>query len=146
MSTPTEALTTSLRQHGYSLTKARQVVFIGLQGHEPQTMHELVARCPGIDRASIYRTVTLFEKLGIIQRLQIGWKYKLELTDSFAAHHHHLSCVGCGKIIPLPEDAHLENTLLSMATAHGFVAQDHQLEIRGTCLACQQITTSGVAL
>lgn len=100
-------------------------------------MHELLLACPTVDRASIYRTVALFEKLGIVQRLQIGWKYKLELTDSFIHHHHHLSCSQCGKIVALPENADLEAALLALATSRGFSAQDHQLEIRGLCGDCR---------
>ena len=72
---PLEQLMNSLKQHGQSLTKPRQVVFAALQGQEPQTMQQLVATCAGqIDRATVYRIVSLFEQLGIVQRLQIGWK------------------------------------------------------------------------
>jgi len=135
-----EILTTlrqTLKRQGYSLTSSRQKVFEALEHHEPQTMHELIVACPAIDRASVYRTIALFEKLGIIQRLQIGWKYKLELSDAFSHHHHHLSCIRCGTVVPLPEDKLLEKKLHSLAIAQGFSPQDHQLEIRGLCSACQ---------
>ncbi len=110
---------------------------MALQSHETQTMHELVARCPGIDRATMYRNVELFIELGIIQRLQIGWKYQLELTDSFVHHHHHLSCTHCGTVIALAEDTELESRLVALAASQQFVAIDHQLEIRGLCSNCQ---------
>jgi len=35
---------------------------------------------------------------------QIGWKYKLELSNAFQHHHHHLTCLQCGGVTPLPED------------------------------------------
>ena len=139
MSDATEQLETTLRRNGYSLTKPRRVVFDALQDQEPQVMQELVARCSIVDRASIYRTVSLFEQLGIIQRLQIGWKYKLELTDTFAHHHHHASCMRCGKVIPLPEDDRLEKQLYAMAKAHNFQLQSHQLELNGLCEDCQAL-------
>jgi Fur family ferric uptake transcriptional regulator len=127
----------TLKKQGFSLTKPRQVVFEVLQHHEPQTMPELVAACGGkINRASIYRTIALFERLGIAQRLQMGWKYKLELTDLFAHHHHHLTCNRCSKIIPLNEDAVLEARLRTLARAQDFAPTDHQLEIRGLCADC----------
>ena len=137
MSEPSEQFESTLKKRGYSLTAARRTVFDALQGEEPLTMHELVGRCKDIDRASIYRTIALFERLGIVQRLQMGWKYKLELTDSFVHHHHHLSCVNCGKIIALPEDDVLEARLHTLAAAKRFQPQDHQLEIRGLCVDCQ---------
>jgi Fur family ferric uptake transcriptional regulator len=139
MSEMFDLLDKALRDHGQSATRARHTVFLALQGQEPQTMHEVVTACHGkADRASVYRTIALFEKVGIVQRLQIGWKYRLELSDAFHHHHHHLSCRQCGRVIPLPEDAQLEASLAATAARHGFVMQEHQLEIQGLCNNCQQ--------
>jgi Fur family transcriptional regulator, ferric uptake regulator len=138
MSEPFNQLQQALKSSHMSSTKPRQVVFEALLDHEPQTMHQVVAGCKSlVDRASVYRTIALFERLGIVQRLQIGWKYKLELTDSYMHHHHHLSCVSCGQTIPLPEDVKLEHRLTSLARQQGFSPQDHQLEIRGLCKQCK---------
>lgn len=100
-------------------------------------MHQLVERCKSVDRASVYRCVALFERLGIIQRLQTGWKYKLELSSDFHEHHHHATCLGCGASIVLPEDAALEQRFHDMAQAHGFSVQRHQLELQGYCRSCR---------
>ncbi|HVV67402.1 MAG TPA: Fur family transcriptional regulator [Candidatus Saccharimonadales bacterium] len=126
-----------LKEQGYSLTKPRLAVFQALQGQEPQTMHELVVACRGTDRASVYRTVALFEQIGIVQRLQIGWKYKLELTDTFSHHHHHLTCTKCGRVISFDESPALEEELQRIADDKKFKIQAHQLEIQGLCPACQ---------
>lgn len=100
-------------------------------------MGQLVAACTStIDRASVYRTVSLFETLGVIQRLQIGWKYRIELSDKFQDHHHHLHCTVCGKIIVIAEDTVLEKRISSLAAYHNFTARDHQIEIRGRCESC----------
>jgi Fe2+ or Zn2+ uptake regulation protein len=131
-------LRTILLQHKLSFTAARQQVFNILADNEPLTMTELAEHCvPTIDRASAYRTIALFEQLGVVQRLQIGWKYKLELSDAFQAHHHHLTCLGCGIVTTLPEDTHIENQLTKLASQYGYSALDHQLEIKGYCPSCQ---------
>jgi Fur family ferric uptake transcriptional regulator len=131
-----------LKKRSYSVSSPRQVVFEALQNMEPQSMRELLAACqPKIDRATLYRTINLFEKLGIVQRLQIGWKYKLELSNAFQEHHHHLSCRQCGQLIPLPEDDRLEKRLHELADRVGFIPEDHQVEIRGLCKTCQQKKT-----
>ncbi len=127
----------TLKRHGQSTTAARLMVFQALQHKEPQTMREIVAACPGIDRASVYRTIALFERLGIVKRLQIGWKYKLELSDAFHAHHHHLTCLRCGRTTPLPEDRQLEARLHTLARGQDFHMKDHQLEIQGLCAQCR---------
>jgi len=129
----------TLRSHNQSVTQARNQVFLALQGQEPQTMHELVEQCkPYMDRASVYRVINLFESLGIVQRLQIGWKYKLELSDSFHYHHHHATCNRCGQTIALPDDLQLENRIDLLALQSGFYSQTHQIEIRGLCLNCSK--------
>lgn len=124
-----------LKASGQSVTTARLKVFAVLAGQEPLGMHELVGKLPDVDRASVYRTVTLFERLGIVQRLHTGWKYKLELTDKFAAHHHHLTCTRCGRAFPIRE-AELEQVIDNLAAAHHFTASAHQIEIQGVCSNC----------
>jgi Fur family ferric uptake transcriptional regulator len=137
MADPLLQLKKTLKAHHQSLTAPRLRVFEALQDHEPQTMHDLVTTCQtSADRASVYRTVALFEQLGIVQRLHMGWKYKLELSDAFSHHHHHLTCTNCGRIIPLPEDDQLETRLRELARQLDFQPQDHQIEIHGLCQAC----------
>jgi Fur family ferric uptake transcriptional regulator len=134
---PQEQFRTVLKTAAYSLTKTRRLVFAALQDKEPQTMHEVVAGCYGqANRASVYRTIKLFEELGIVQRLQIGWKYKLELSDRFHHHHHHLTCQKCGQTFALPSDEKLEQRLRQLARQQNFQMQGHQLEIQGLCSTC----------
>lgn len=128
-----------LREHGYSMTRPRYVVFEVLENKEAMTMAELVENCQGrLDRATVYRTVTLFEELDIIVRVQIGWKYRLELSDRFSHHHHHLTCNTCGRVLSLTEDVELESRLHALAQLYHFKPSDHQIEIRGLCRNCQQ--------
>lgn len=129
-------LHTTLKSAGFSVTTPRAAIFSALQNHEPQSIGELAQACPAIDRATLYRTIELFEKLGIVRRLYIGWKYKLELTDTFSHHHHHFACTGCGKVTILQEDQRIEKYLTTLAKAEGFVARDHEIEIRGLCANC----------
>jgi Fur family ferric uptake transcriptional regulator len=125
-----------LKKHGYSLTPARLKLFSTLQNHNASTMAELTALLREYDRATVYRTVELFEKLGIISRVQLGWKHKLELSDMFHHHHHHLSCTNCGQVIVLHEDSTLEQHIKTLSMHSDFTATDHQLEIRGLCQDC----------
>jgi Fur family ferric uptake transcriptional regulator len=77
--------------------------------------------------------------LGIVQRLQIGWKYKLELSDSFHEHHHHLTCSRCGQVTPFEENVAIENKLEELAKKEKFTMTGHQLEIQGICQKCALI-------
>lgn len=127
-----------LRTNDFSVTKARLLVFDLLLGKEPQTMHELYDLVDGrIDRASLYRVIDLFERLGVVERLQSGWKYKLELSDSFSLHHHHITCVTCGKVLPITEEEDIESLISKLADRYGVQAVRHQLEIQGVCQDCR---------
>lgn len=127
-----------LRANGHSITATRSMVFGAIKAHGPLTISDLVARCSGTDRASVYRSVQLFETLGIARRLYSGWKYKVELTDIFGHHHHHATCSICGRIIPLAEDEALEMALKHLAAQHGFALNGHEIELNGVCEQCRK--------
>lgn len=140
---PITVLKATLERHQQNITAPRLTVFKALLHGGPLTIAELIRACsPGIDRASVYRTVALFERLNIVKRLQIGWKYRLEVSDDFQHHHHHFHCLGCGKVIAMPEDAALEKRLQLLADEQGFTPEDHQLEIRGLCKNCREKSRS----
>lgn len=132
-----ETLKAILKKNHASLTKPRKLVFDLLAGQEPQSMQVLAKRAEGqIDRATVYRVIELFERLGIVHRLNIGWKYKVELTDIFGQHHHHFYCTNCGRAYSLPANTMLETMINSVAANDGFNPRGHQLEIYGTCPNC----------
>ncbi len=128
-----------LRKKGYSLTKPRKKIFELLLGQEPQGMQVLVKRASEVaDRATVYRTIELFEELGIIHRLNIGWKYKVELSDIFAEHHHHFYCTNCSRTYKLEASVMLEKMIDSIASKDGFSPSGHQLEVVGLCPNCSR--------
>ena len=88
----------------------------------------------------------IFEQTGIAQRVYIGWKYKVELTDIFTHHHHHISCLSCHKLIAISEDAEIEELIQGLAKKHQVAITGHQLEVQGYCKDCQrQLTTEQLA-
>ena len=137
-----EQLREELKKSDYSLTKPRLTVFGALQGTKPKTMRELISSLEGvIDRASVYRTVTLFEELSIVKRIQHGWKYRIELSDAFTPHHHHLTCNQCQRVISFDEPAGFDETADKIATTNGFLPQSHSLEVYGICPQCQLLNS-----
>lgn len=128
---------TVLAEHKLSTTKPRLAVYKALQHHKSLTMSQLVVACDEVDRASVYRVVDVFEKLGIIVRIPNGWKYLLELGEAFNEHHHHATCNKCGGSISLPEDSELEARLRQMANRRKFSMTSHQIELSGICEVCQ---------
>lgn len=136
MVSPKDVFIKLLKQNGHSITSARVAVFDALVGCESININALVKRVGQIDRASVYRAVDLFEQLGVVQRLHTGWKYKIELTDRFAEHHHHLTCTNCGKTISMNEQE-LELLISKLARDYDFTPTAHQIEIQGLCRDCR---------
>lgn len=130
----------TMRKNNSFVTKQRQELFKYLQFSPAITISKLISSLAGQDQATIYRNIKLFERLGIISRLQLGWNSKLELSGAFHEHHHHMSCTSCGKVITWEEDPALELRIQTLALKLGFIPEDHQLEIRGLCQTCQTKT------
>lgn len=129
-----------LKKNGSSLTKSRRLIFDLLLDQEPQSMQVLAQRADGkVDRATVYRTIETFERLGIVHRLNIGWKYKIELSDIFQGHHHHFYCTKCSKTYSLTANPMLETMIDSAVAKEGFSARSHQLEIYGLCSSCSRV-------
>ncbi|HSX31054.1 MAG TPA: Fur family transcriptional regulator [Candidatus Saccharimonadales bacterium] len=136
---PLASLELLLKSGGQSMTTPRRVVFSALLHQEPLSMAELLMRCKQVNRATVYRTIALFEDLGVVQRLQTGWKYSLELAGVFHDHHHHATCLLCGASTVVPEDESLEQQLRRLAAKVGIALERHQLELQGYCDSCQEL-------
>jgi Fur family transcriptional regulator, ferric uptake regulator len=127
-----------LKDHGYSLTRQRRDLFVLLRDEHHMTLGGLIERAKTkMDQASVYRALAVFEQLGIVQRINIGgWKYKLELSDKFEEHHHHLTCLGCHQIIGIYGND-VEALVQKVSGEYGFMPIEHQLDIQGYCENCQ---------
>lgn len=138
-----QTLETILRQHQLHVTKPRRTVFTALYDQPPRYIGELIrATASSIDRVSVYRTVELFERLGIVRVVPVGWKHKIELSDAFSKHHHHATCRRCGRVIDLPENHTLERLIASIAAEYHIHNSSHILEIQGICTHCAQTKKS----
>ena len=128
-----------LEDNNSKVTKPRLVVFNLLLNQPPQSIAELVSSSAGrVNRVSVYRIIDHFEKVGIARRVTIGWKYKIELSDIFLYHHHHITCLSCGRIEAIKSGPAAEETINSLALHTGFTVSTHQLELQGYCHDCQK--------
>ena len=99
---------------------------------------------PGIGLSTVYRTLDLLARMGIITKLSIGdgqsrYECKSKEKDE---HHHHLICTNCGKIINYSEFLDEELSLVKkteerLAKKYNFIIQDHNIEFLGVCEKCK---------
>ncbi len=127
-----------LSNHGHRITRARKSVFNALDAAgKPLGTTAIIALCPGVDRVSVYRSIDLFSRLGIIKLIPVGWKQQYELTSLFKSHHHHMFCTKCKTLIDIHSDD-FEDFVTKLANAHQFTSFDHTFEIRGICRKCKK--------
>lgn len=132
-----EKLQRLLTDKGYSVTRQRLAVFeVLLRANTPLSTVRLADQLSEVDKASVYRTVELFEEIGIAQRVWTGFKSKVELSDAFSPHHHHFTCVNCGKVIGVVSDR-FEAELKELENKHGFKLTRHSIELSGYCSDCK---------
>ncbi len=130
-------------------TMPRQAV-LDLLGRKPrhwsakEIHRSLRGACPGIGLMTVYRTLDLLERTGVVHKIAAaGGPAHFELRPGEKKdHHHHLVCTVCGRIVDYNDFVREELELVrkterSLARRHGFLIQDHNIEFLGLCRACQ---------
>jgi Fur family ferric uptake transcriptional regulator len=134
-------LTESLRRRSHKVTGPRQAILnlLRQQAH-PLTIREisLALQKGSCDLATIYRSMHLLEKMGMVKRFDFGdggARFEL-LAEGDDGHHHHLICVRCSDVVELEEcfSTDLEKRI---AQRSGFTSVTHRLEFFGVCPRCQ---------
>jgi Fur family ferric uptake transcriptional regulator len=88
-----------------------------------------------IGLATVYRTLALLNEHGVIDSLSHhGGELCYRLCT--AAHHHHLVCSSCHRVVEV-EECGLDDWLDSVSARHGFVPTEHRVEITGLCAGCR---------
>lgn len=94
-------------------------------------------RDPNIDRATVYRTLELLKRLGLIDELDLmhlnGEKHYYEVKTQ--KDHLHLACFGCGQIKEFASPT-FERLKREIGTTNDFDIQVIRLEVGGLCGRC----------
>jgi Fur family ferric uptake transcriptional regulator len=91
---------------------------------------------PRISLATVYRNLKLFKDLGLITESGLGDTHShYEITDK--AHHHHLICLNCGKIIEFSNPL-IKKAIADIQKESGYDITSIQLKIEGYCPECKQ--------
>ena len=134
-------LTGRLRRKSHKITGPRAAILEILRSHpHPLTNKEIWAALPKgqCDLATIYRSMHLLEKMGMVKRFDFGdGASRFELVgEDDDGHHHHLVCTKCTRVVEIEECFPVEIER-RIAGANGFKAVTHRLEFFGLCPDCQ---------
>ncbi len=137
-----EAFRRHLRERNLPVTRQREVVaevIFSAQGHlsADDVVRRLQDRGEHVGKATVYRTLDLLAQSGMVTQRNFDEGFRRYERAPGRAHHEHLICVRCGKVIEFVNER-LERMKALIAEEYGFRHHHHRLEIFGTCPECQQ--------
>jgi Fur family ferric uptake transcriptional regulator len=131
------SLRSTLRERGLRMTPQRQLVLDAVRDLEHSTPEQICARVQEsapVNITTIYRTLDLLEKLGLVRHAHLGHGAP---TYSEQEHQHvHLVCHACGEVSEVPTDL-LDGLAEQLRTACGFDLDATHVALSGTCRDCR---------
>lgn len=127
-----------LRAHGYKVTPQRLAVYEAINHNtthpNAETIYaKLQPKYPSMSLATVYKTMEIFAKIGIVKILQCG--EDAHRYDYNTTQHAHIRCVKCNRVIDVDID---ENVLAQQAaTQSGFAIEGVSLSFLGLCPECE---------
>jgi Fur family ferric uptake transcriptional regulator len=141
-STVIEEFRAYLRDHNLPVTAQRQAVAeVVLAGERhlsaEEIEQELATRGIPVGTATVYRTLDVLLKSGLVVERDFGEGFKRYEPARGIPQHEHLLCTVCGRVTEF-RDERLERMTTLLAESHGFVRQRHRLVIYGLCGECSR--------
>lgn len=136
-----ESLGECLRRAGYRLTAPRQAVLQVVESEEghlvpAEVLEKGRAIYPALGRATVYRTLGLLSKLGLIRPMhsEDGSLYFVHIGEG----HHHFVCFKCGMVIEFEGECCWADVTQALAEQFGVEITGHLLELYGLCQRCRE--------
>ena len=129
-----------LRAKGYRLTPQRMMILEAVETTDEHISAEEIhaqacARYPYINISTVYRTLELLNKLGMVTETDLGGGRFL-YHSAGKAYHHHLVCRKCGKVQDIDVSV-LQRLRDELRLHHHFNAELEHMAIFGTCERCR---------
>ncbi len=130
----------ALKERGYRLTPQRSLILDVLHQADKhisaeEILAEVRARYPKVNKSTVYRTLELLKRLGLVDETDLG-QGRLCYHHVDKGHHHHLVCQNCGKVLDMDEEM-LDPLRKAIVEKYNFVPDIRHLVIHGYCLTSE---------
>ncbi|HET6459758.1 MAG TPA: transcriptional repressor [Syntrophales bacterium] len=139
-----------LKGYGYRITQGREAVMNVLAGEKDHLSAEDIyikvhPAYPAIGLTSVYRTLEVLVSTGLVYKFDFGdgrARYEIAESHRGEAHHHHLVCAGCSRIVDYvdfvdEELALLKKTEAELSKKYNFTITNHLIQFYGFCNKCK---------
>lgn len=90
-----------------------------------------------VSTASVYRSLATLQDAGLVRSSDLGGgERRFELVHPDGAHHHHLVCRRCGRMVPFGDEA-LEAAIHAVEERLGARVEAHEVTLHGLCRECR---------
>ncbi|MBV9853474.1 MAG: transcriptional repressor [Streptosporangiaceae bacterium] len=135
-----QAWDAELRSRGYRVTPQRQLVLEAIAKLDHATPEEIAASVQqtarGVNISTIYRTLELLDKLGLVTHTHLGHGAPTYHLAS-DADHVHLVCQDCGRVTEVSPDA-IHALITALDEGQGFETDVAHLTVFGRCAECRR--------
>lgn len=134
-------LSATLRASGFRLTRQRRLVWEVLQESQDHLEAEAVydrakARNPNISLATVYRTLALLKRAGLVAEHRLGEDHAhFEVVPE--TPHYHFTCLKCGCVIEF-DAPQVMQVAHELSEREGLRVADVHLLLSGYCAECQK--------
>jgi len=130
-----------LRDSNYRITGQRSAILEVMMDNRgkhlsaEEVLEQARKTMPNIGIATVYRTLEKLASIEVLYKTKFDeGGYRYELSDEGMHQHHHIICLGCGRIMEM-EDNFL-NSLEQQLENQGYQVIDHELKIYAYCPSC----------
>lgn len=127
-----------LKEKGYKHTgKREQMLELFSQQKRyiaaKDVLEAMQSEYPGLSFDTIYRNLSTFVDLGIIEMTELDGEKKFRFSCATDEHHHHIICLQCGKT------RHIHLCPMDQLTgdSNDFKIVGHKFEVYGYCQSCK---------
>lgn len=129
----------ALSSAGLRMTRQRALILeIIRHGHldADEVYRQAREKQPRFSLSTVYRTLRMLKEQGLVDELHLGEAHHhYEVKPS--AEHHHLVCLGCGKIVEF-ECKLSQRMKQDLARKQGFEVTGVEINMTGYCSKCRQ--------